>query len=250
MAGGCRPRRHRGNIAVAAGFPVPLMRYTAASPSQRTGDGMEASELAKEQLEQVEEAQHHAGGTRHGDRTARRVAVLIAILAATLAVSEMGEKSSQNAYLTHHIQAADHWAFFQAKNIRSTVQRAAAEVMESLPTSADPQVRQRIDAARADSIRLRDDPETGDGSKQIAELARAEEASREVAFHRYHQFEIAVGALQISIVLASVSVVTRVLWLAYGAAAIGATAALFSFAIWTGLAEEAAHLLAGPAGLH
>lgn len=214
---------------------------------------MDPSELAKEQLEQLEhahEAQHHASGRSHSDRVARRVAVLIAVLAATLAISEMGEKSSQNEYLTHHIQAADNWAFFQAKNIRSSVQRASADLMESLPTASEPEVRKRIDAARADAARLRDDPVAGDGSKQIAEKAHAEERSREAAFHRYHQFELAVGALQIAIVLASVSVVTRVMALAYGAALIGAAASLFSLAIWTGLADEVLHLLAASPAAH
>ena len=44
-----------------------------------------------------------------------------------------------------------------------------------------------------------------------------------------------VGALQIAIVLASVSVVTRVRALAFGAAAIGGLAALFGFVAAFGL---------------
>ena len=192
---------------------------------------METADMAKENIEQVE---HHASHG-HNDRSARRIAVLIAVLAAMLAVSEMGEKSSQNEYLTHHIEASDHWAFFQAKNIRSSVQRASADMMDSLPNSADPAVRKRIDAARADAARLRDDPKEGDGSKQIAERAKTAEHLREIAFHRYHMFELAVGALQISIVLASVSVVTRVMALAYGAAVIGAVAGLFGLATAAGL---------------
>jgi hypothetical protein len=188
---------------------------------------MDASEVAQDNLEQA----HRHGG----DHTARRIAVLIAVLAAVLSVAEMGEKSSQNDYLTHHIQAADHWAFFQARNIRSTVQSAAATMMESLPNSADPAVHKRIEDARADAARLRDDPKGNLGSKQIAELARAEEHGREVAFHRYHRFESVVGAVQIAIVLASVSVVTRVLALAYGAAAIGGLAALLGLATALGL---------------
>lgn len=191
---------------------------------------MEPAELGKEHIEQVE---HHAGG--HGESGARRVAVLIAVLAAVLAMAEMGEKSSQNDYLTHHILASDSWAFFQAKNVRSTVQHTAAEVMESLPTSADPAVHQRIELARAEAARLRDDPVKGDGSTQIAERAHEEEHLRDHAFHRYHLFEAVVGALQISIVLSSVSVVTRVVALAYGAAAIGAVAALFGLATAVGL---------------
>lgn len=190
---------------------------------------MDTADIAKENLEQVEHASRHGGG-HHGDRIARRVAVLIAVLAAVLAVTEMGEKSSQNDYLTAHIQASDHWAFFQAKNIRSTVQTAAAEVMEAAPNAAEPAVRKRIDAARAEAARLRDDPVQGDGSKQIREIATASEHTRDHAFHRYHLYELAVGGLQIAIVLASVSVVTRMVWLAFGAAAIGGIAALFGLA--------------------
>ena len=78
---------------------------------------MEVSELAQDNIEQA-----HIHGD---DRSAPRVAVLIAALAAVLAVAEMGEKSSQNAYMTHHVQAADYWALFQARNIRATAQSAA-----------------------------------------------------------------------------------------------------------------------------
>ncbi len=61
--------------------------------------------------------------------------------------------------------------------------------------------------------------------KQIAERAKAEEEARDEAFHRYHEFELVVGALQIAIVLASVAVVTRIVALAVGAGIIGAIAA-------------------------
>jgi hypothetical protein len=186
---------------------------------------MEATEMARDNLEEAH---------RKGEPNARRVAVLVAILAAALAVSEMGEKMSQNAYLAHHIQAADHWAFLQARNIRSTVESATASLLESQPNAADPAVRQRIDAARAEATRLRDDP-SGTGSKQIEAMARAEERDREIAFHKYHFYEIAVGALQIGIVLASVSVVTRVRWLALAAAGIGAVAAVLAFINAVGL---------------
>jgi hypothetical protein len=191
---------------------------------------METSEMAKENLEQVQE---HGQGLDGG--TTRRIAVLIAVVAAMLAISEMGEKAAQNAYLTHHIQASDDWAFFQAKNVRATVQRAAADVMESLPTAADPAVRARIEAARADAARLRDDPQFGDGSKQLAAHAQAQQHARDHAFHRYHLFEIVVGALQISIVLASVAVVVRITRLAYVAAGISALAGLLGLGVAIGL---------------
>jgi hypothetical protein len=188
---------------------------------------VETSEIAQENLESV----HHHGA----DRSARRIAVLIAALAAMLALCEMGEKAAQNAYLTHHIQISDTWAFFQAKNIRATTLRGLADIMDSLPNAGDAAVKQRAAAARATADRLDDDPKAGDGRKQLTAKATAEEQLREAAFHRYHMFEFTVGALQIAIVLASVSVVTRVLWLAFGAAAIGGAAGLFGLATIAGL---------------
>jgi hypothetical protein len=107
--------------------------------------------------------------------------------------------------------------------------------MESLPNADDPAVRKRIEAARADAARLRDDPQAGDGSKQIADKAHAEEHARDHQFHRYHMFEIVVGALQISIVLASVAVVVRIRRLAYAAAAISGAAGLLGLGVLVGL---------------
>ena len=45
--------------------------------------------------------------------------------------------------------------------------------------------------------------------KQLADQAKEKEVLRDEAIHRYHNYEYAVGALEIAIVLASVSVVTR-----------------------------------------
>ena len=78
---------------------------------------------------------------------------------------------------------------------------------------------------------MHDDPESGQGMKQLAATAKTEEAARDEAGHRYHSYESAVGVLEIAIVLASVSVLTRVRALAIGAAAIGAAAAVGSLGV-------------------
>lgn len=176
---------------------------------------------------------HHAEA--HGDTAARRVAVLVSVLAAALAIAQMEEKQSQNAYLTHHIAVSDDWAFYQAKNVRSVMRSTEAAVLASLPDAADPAVQTRIKDARAYAERMQDDPK-GNGMKQLAEQARQEEHAREVAFHRYHGFELAVGGLEIAIVLASVSVVTRINALAIGGGVLGLISGVSALAI-------AAHLL-------
>lgn len=179
-----------------------------------------------ETIDHAREGIHHAHSEphQHTDRTARRIAVLIAVLAAALALAEMGEKAAQNAYLTHHISLSDDWAFYQAKNARAAVLAAEAGVLANLPNAADAGPQAEIKRARDNEARLRDEP-NGDGMKQLAERAKVQEAARDTAFHHYHEFELVVGALQISIVLASIAVVTRIVALAFGAGAIGAIAA-------------------------
>ena len=70
---------------------------------------------------------------------------------------------------------------------------------------------------------------------EIAAQARQEEQARETASHRYHGFELVVGALEIAIVLASVSIVTRISAFAIGAATIGIVAMGGGLAIVAGL---------------
>ena len=69
----------------------------------------------------------HGHVDTHGDK---RIALLIAILALCLAVVETGAKSSQTEALTRNVEAANLWAFFQARTIRQTNVRTAAEQAE------------------------------------------------------------------------------------------------------------------------
>ena len=55
----------------------------------------------------------------------------MAVLAALLAISEMGGKSAQTNALSSHIDASNLWTFFQAKTIRQTTMRTAAEEVEA-----------------------------------------------------------------------------------------------------------------------
>ena len=183
-----------------------------------------------EAMEHAHEIQGGHHGAAHSDAGARRVAVLISVLAAALAIAQMGEKSSQNAYLTHHIAVSDDWAFYQAKNVRSVMRGVEATMLSSLPNATDPAIQTRIKDARAYEARMRDDPQ-GDGMKQLAAKAKLEEHARDHAFHRYHVFELVVGALELGIVLASVSVVTRIRALAIGATVIGLLAVAGGLAV-------------------
>jgi hypothetical protein len=187
------------------------------------------SDTLEHAREGIEHA-HHAAHDPHTDPFARRCAVLIAALAALLAIFEMGENGAQNEYLTHHISLSDNWAFYQAKLLRSNLYGVEADLLQALPNS-DPA---RVAAARQTSQRLADDDAT-QGARQLRANAAALTATRDHAYHRYHALEIVCGALQIAVVLASVSVVTRLPLLALGTGVIGAVAALGGLAVLTGI---------------
>ena len=109
---------------------------------------------------------------------------------------------------------------------------AEAGILANRQNAADPGPQAEIKRARENEARMRDEPQ-GDGMKQLAEPAKGQEAARDAALHRYHEFELVVGALQISIVLASVAVVTRITALAFGAGIVGAIAAGFALLVAT-----------------
>jgi hypothetical protein len=187
----------------------------------------ESIERAQEGLESA-----HDAASREGDYAARWIAVLIAALAAALALAEMGEKVEQNTYLTQHVTLSDNWAFYQAKNVLAAMRATEASILESVPGASDPAVQARVKHARDEEARLRDDPkENGTGMKQLTARAAEIVEQRDHAFHEYHRYELVVGALQIAIVLASVSVVTRARVLTLVAGVIGGGAAVAGLAV-------------------
>jgi hypothetical protein len=187
-------------------------------------------------IDRAHETIHEAGEAHaEGDPWARIVAVLVAALAATLALSEIGAKSSQTRYLTHHIALSNNWAFYQSKNARAVTRESEAGLLAALPNAADPAVQARITASQDYAKRMRDDPKTGEGMAQLSERSKELEHERDEAFERYHSYEYTSGALEIAIVLASVSLVTRVRTLTFAAGGIGLAAGLFALAVALGL---------------
>ncbi len=186
-----------------------------------------------ESMERAHETMHHDAHA-HGDSWARGTAVLVSVLAAALAISEVAGKSAQTSYLTHHIELSDGWAFYQAKNLRQAVRGSEITILESLTNAADPAIQKRIQDARDYQARMRDDPASGEGMKQLAEKAKHKEEERAHAYHHYHHYEFVSGALQIAIVLSAASVVTRIRPLTIAAGLIGFTAGGFGLGVALG----------------
>ncbi|MGY3645758.1 hypothetical protein ACVWW2_001049 [Bradyrhizobium sp. LM4.3] len=76
-------------------------------------------------------------------------------------------------------------------------------------------VQKQIDDWTKTAARYRSEPETGEGTEQLAEKAKHAEHERDEATAKYHHFELASAAFQIGIVLASATIITGIIALAY-----------------------------------
>ena len=76
-------------------------------------------------------------------------------------------------------------------------------------------LQKQIDEWQKTAARYRSEPETGEGSEQLAERAKHAEHARDEATAKYHHYEIASAAFQIGIVLASATIITGIAVLAW-----------------------------------
>jgi uncharacterized protein DUF4337 len=192
-----------------------------------------------EKLEQAEHAEHAA-------RSNKKIALLISVIALFLAFSETLGKSAQTTAIADNIKASDTWNFFQAKTIRQTALRTAAEALTTqMATVTNDEARaviaKQVESWRNTVIRYESDPQEKDGRKELRALAEKYEHDRDTALARYHHFEFASAAFQIGIVLASAEVITGMMVLAWLSGALGVVGLGFmGIGLW---APHAVHLL-------
>ena len=186
---------------------------------------------AHESMEQADQAKEASGENR-------KIALLIAVIALCLALSETLGKGAQTESISKNVEASNLWAFFQAKSIRRTVVETTAEQARlSLGTVGDDAAKaalqKQIDDWKKTAARYRSEPETKEGSEQLSERAKDAEHERDEATAKYHHYELASAAFQIGIVLASATIITSMMALAWLSGALGiAGLALTAFGLW------------------
>lgn len=171
------------------------------------------------------ESMEHAEHVEHASGQNRKIALLIAVIALFLALSETLGKGAQTEALSRNIEASNLWAFFQAKTIRMTTVRTAAEGLQTeTERNTDPAFKtvadKRIDTWQKIAQRYDDEPETNEGRKQLVARAKIAEEKRDTSLAKYHHFEVASAAFQIGIVLASATIITGMVALSFGALAL------------------------------
>src|SRR5881392_2035356 len=148
------------------------------------------------------ESMEHAEHAEHASSHNKNIALLIAVIALFLALSETLGKGAQTESISKNVEASNLWAFFQAKSIRRTVVQTASDQSKlSLgpisDASAKAALQKQIDDWQKTAARYRSEPETGEGTEQLAERAKHAEEERDLATAKYHHFELASAAFQI-----------------------------------------------------
>lgn len=159
----------------------------------------------------------------------KTVALIIAVLALLLAVAEILGQKAQTQTLQSNIEASNLWAFFQAKTVRKAIADTAADEMKVAMTGASSDVHRKAMEAQiakfqAQAQRMESEPDTKEGRKELIGRAKEAETLRDKAGKKHYRFELASGAFQIAIVVASAAIITGIsamLWGAGGLAAIG-----------------------------
>jgi hypothetical protein len=178
-----------------------------------------------------------SGHGGHVDPSNKKIALLIAVLALFLAISETLSKAYQTEVITKQVEASNLWAFFQAKSIRKTSTDLAIQSAQIQPSTDDAKTAAMIKRWTDASKRYDSEPETGEGRKELAARAVAAQKLGQVANHKYHNLEISSGVLQVAIVLASSSIITGVMLLAWLAGGLGVIAVGFGIFAMAGAAS-------------
>jgi hypothetical protein len=188
----------------------------------------------------------HAEHAEHAGHSNKKIALLISVIALFLAFSETLGKSAQTEGISLNIKASDTWNFFQAKTIRQTALRTAAEslsVQMSTVTNdeAKAAMAKQIETWRNTVARYESDPKEKDGRKELRALAEKYEHDRDTQLARYHHYEVASAAFQIGIVMASATIITGMMVLSLVAGGLGILGLVFmGIGLW---APHAVHLV-------
>src|SRR5258706_14685923 len=145
----------------------------------------------------------------HVDPSNKKVALFIALLALVLAFAETLGKGSQTSALASHIEASNLWAFFQAKTIRQTTVRTAAEEMEAQFGNRAPEAgKKQVEGWKKTAERYQSEPETSEGRKELMGRAKEMEKKRDRAMAAFQNNQIASARGRIAIQLAPAPGVT------------------------------------------
>ena len=162
--------------------------------------------MAEVELPNPKELREHAA-----DEFGRRVALVTAVFAVLLAIAALGGNHAMKEMLLAQQKSSDQWAFYQAKVIREHQYRGQKLRLEAdlaeRGASTKPEARRKLE----DLLKKFEEEERRYNAekKDIEKDAKKLEHERDLYQTKDPYFLIAEALLQIAIVMASVSILSR-----------------------------------------
>jgi len=166
-----------------------------------------------------------------GKRFTKHVAVTTAVYAVVLAITALGGNNSMKEMLLAQQEASDQWSYYQAKNMRESLYRIQRLYVEAdfldRANTMTPETRARFEAA----IKRMGEEENryANEKKEIEREARKAEQERDVNKKKNPYFDFAEVLLQVSIVMASVAILSSSRQVFYFSLVFAAIGAILSF---------------------
>ena len=177
----------------------------------------------------VEHAAEHGG-----DPMASRIAVMTAILATIGALCSYQSGTNENFALFYKneaaikkTEAANQWAYFQAKGEKQNLAELGAALAGS---NTDARVKFQADI---DKYKAQKEPIQAHAEALEKDVEHNNELS-ESLLHHHHRWAQATTLVQISIALAAITLLTRKRWLQFGSMGVAGAGLLVAIAAFMG----------------
>ncbi len=172
------------------------------------------------------ELEHAAHG---GDDFSSRIAVMTAVLATVGALfGYMGGLTQADAAMFKNnaaikkTEASNQWNYYQAKSNKQNL----AELAMALPGVDVAKYKSEVDRYKGEKAEIKQDAEK-------LEAASTEwDKKSDDRMHEHHRWAQATTAIQVSIALAAIALLTRKKWLHYGSGAVGAVGIVLGVLAW------------------
>jgi hypothetical protein len=176
-------------------------------------DGGDADGGAGAELLARDAAEREARG-----RLNTRVAITVALLATFTGVCKVKDDNIVQAMQQAQSDRVDDWSYYQAKNVREEVARAAADQMRAL---AHPEVAARYDSLARNEATKKED---------VRKKAEGDQAAYDALNYRDDQFDLSDALAAIAISMLAVTSLTHKRWMFLAALVPTALAVLMGLA--------------------
>jgi hypothetical protein len=131
------------------------------------------------------------------------VAVTISILAVLVAIATLFGHRASTEKVILQTKATDHWAYYQAKNIRLREMQSVADMLGTFTP---------IDKAKAEALRekyLKETERYENDKDEISEQAKELEKERDVTDRQEDRFDAGEVILEIALIICSLTLLTQ-----------------------------------------